>query len=89
MRILHFSDTDDDLQAVIAQVADDADVAVILRCDAPDAVLMSFDYYSSLMETVHLLSSPANAAHLAASLAQARNGKFHTRRLTDVPDTAA
>jgi antitoxin YefM len=55
--------------------------------DAPDAVVMSFDYYSSLMETVHLLSSPANAAHLATLLAQARAGKAQVRALIDTPDT--
>lgn len=42
----------------------------------------------SLMETVHLLSSPANAAHLAASLAQARAGQAQTRTLIDVPEAA-
>jgi antitoxin YefM len=40
---------------------------------------MSFDYYTSLMETVYLLDSPANAAHLAKSLVQARS----SRKLTD------
>lgn len=47
---------------------------VIARRNAPNAVVMSFDYYSSLMETMYLLGTPANAAHLAKSLAQARKG---------------
>jgi antitoxin YefM len=47
---------------------------------------MSFDYYSSLMETVHLLSSPANAAHLAKSLAQARTGQVQPRELIETED---
>jgi len=34
-----------------------------------DAVLMSLETFNSLMETVHLLSSPANATHLARSIA--------------------
>lgn len=86
MRIVNFSDARNSLRAVIDQVVDDADVTVIARRDAPDAVVMSFDYYSSLMETVHLLSSPANAAHLATSLAQARAGKVQVRALIDTPD---
>jgi antitoxin YefM len=69
MRIVNFSDARKSLRAVIDQVVADADVTVISRGNAPNAVVMSFDYYSSLMETVHLLSSPANAAHLAKSLA--------------------
>jgi antitoxin YefM len=89
MRIINFSDARNSLRAVIDQVVDDADVTVISRRDAPDAVVMSFDYYSSLMETVHLLSSPANAAHLARSLAQARAGQTRQRDLIDVSDAQA
>jgi antitoxin YefM len=35
---------------------------------APDAVVMSLNTFNGLMETVHLLKSPANAAHLARSV---------------------
>jgi antitoxin YefM len=86
MRIINFSDARNSLRAVIDQVVEDADVTVISRRDAPDAVVMSFDYYSSLMETVHLLSSPANAAHLAKSIEQARAGRSKQRDLIELPD---
>jgi antitoxin YefM len=86
MRIVNFSDARNSLRNVIDQVVADADVTVISRRDAPDAVVMSFDYYSSLMETVHLLSSPANAAHLAKSLAQARAGQVQPRELIETGD---
>lgn len=58
----------------------DADVTVISHRDAPDAVMMSLDHYSSLMETVRLLSSPANAAHLARSI----SGQAQHRDLIEV-----
>ncbi len=86
MRIINFTDARKSLRAVIDQVVEDADVTVISRRDAPDAVVMSFDHYSSLMETVHLLSSPANAAHLARSIAQARAGQSSRRQPIDVPE---
>ena len=86
MRIINFSDARGSLRAVIDQVVEDADVTVISRRDAPDAVVMSFDHYSSLMETVHLLSSPANAAHLARSIAQARAGGAGRRELIESPE---
>ena len=35
------------------------------RRDGADAVVMSFDHYQSVMETLHLVSSSANAAKLA------------------------
>lgn len=87
MRIINFSDARNSLRTVIDQVVADADVTVISRRDAPDAVVMSFDHYSSLMETVHLLSSPANVAHLAKSLAQARSGQAQHRGLIETPAT--
>lgn len=86
MRIINFSDARNSLRTVIDQVVEDADVTVISRRDAPDAVVMSFDYYSSLMETVHLLSSPANAAHLARSIAQARAGQAQSKELIEPED---
>lgn len=87
MRIINFSEARNSLRNVIDQVVEDADVTVISRRDAPDAVVMSFEYYSSLMETVHLLSSPANAAHLAKSIAQARAGEVKQRELLVPADT--
>ncbi|GAB3433020.1 type II toxin-antitoxin system prevent-host-death family antitoxin [Massilia solisilvae] len=86
MRIVSFSDARNNLRAVIDQVVEDADVTVIARRDAPDAVVMSLDQYNSLIETVHLLSSPANAAHLGKSIVQANAGQAKRRELVDVRD---
>jgi len=44
---------------------------------------MSLATFNSLMETVHLLKSPANAAHLARSIEQCRQGKVRARDLVD------
>ena len=81
MQTIHFSDARSNLKTVINRVVNDADVTLITRRDAPNAVLMSQAYYDSLMETVHLLRSPANAAHLERSIAQLRDGKACKREL--------
>lgn len=83
MRVINFSDARNRLKAVLDQVVDDADYTVISRRDAEDAVVMSLDQFNRLMETVHLLKSPANAAHLARSIEQYRSGKVETHKLTD------
>jgi len=83
MRIVNFSEARNSLKTVIDQVIDDADYTVIARRDAPDAVVMSLDTFNSLMETVHLLKSPANAAHLARSIQQYRQGKLIPQGLVD------
>jgi antitoxin YefM len=64
-------------------VVADADFAVITRRDAPDAVVMSLDTFNGIMETAHLLRSPANAAHLARSINQLRKGRIRARKLRD------
>lgn len=48
-----------------------------------DAVVMSLDSFNSLMETVHLLKSPANATHLVRSFEQYRKGKTKAQDLAD------
>lgn len=83
MRVVNFSEARNSLKSVIDQVTDDADFTVIARRDAPDAVVMSLDTFNSLMETVHLLKSPANAAHLARSIQQYRQGKTKPLDLVD------
>ncbi|MEE9395409.1 MAG: type II toxin-antitoxin system prevent-host-death family antitoxin, partial [Methylococcales bacterium] len=70
MRIVSFTEARNGLKGVLDQVVNDADCTVITRRDSEDAVVMSLEYYNSLMETVYLLRSPANAEHLNKSIEQ-------------------
>ena len=81
MRIITYSEARSSLKSVLDAVSDDADVTIISRRDGADAVVMSLDHYQSIMETMHLLSTPANAAHLAKSIAQHKAGKAVRREL--------
>jgi antitoxin YefM len=83
MRIISFSDARNKLKSVLDQVVSDADYTIISRRDADDAVVMSLDQFNRLMETVHLLKSPANAAHLEKSIKQYRSGKTKQQELVD------
>ncbi len=79
MRIVSFTEARNGLKSVLDQVVNDADCTVITRRDSQDAVVMSFEYYNSLMETVYLLKSPANAEHLRKSIEQFHQGKVRER----------
>lgn len=81
MKVVTFTEARNGLKGVLDGVVDDASVTVITRRDSEDAVVMSLDYYNSLMETVHLLKSPANAEHLNRSIAQYKAGKIAERDL--------
>ena len=82
MRVVNFSEARNSLKRVLDQVADDADYTIITRRNSANAVVMSLDIFNSLMETIHLLKSPANAAHLAKSIEQYKNGKVKEKELT-------
>ena len=73
----------DSLKALLDSVTDDADYAVVTRPDAKDAIVMSLDYFNSWTETIYLLKSPANAAHLRKSVAEHRAGKVVEKELID------
>ena len=81
MKIVTYSEARSALKTVLDNVHDDADVTIISRRDGADAVVMSLDHYQSIMATMHLLSTPANAAHLAKSIAQHKAGKAVKRSL--------
>ena len=83
MRVVNFTDARNRLKSILDQVVNDADYTVISRRDAEDAVVMSLDQFNGLMETVHLLKSPANTAHLAKSIKQYRTGEVENHRLVD------
>ena len=81
MRVPTYSEARSSLKAVLDQVHDDADITVISRRGGADAVVMSLDHYQSLMETMHLLSTPANAAALAKAVQQDKDGQAQRREL--------
>jgi antitoxin YefM len=83
MRVISFSDARNQFKKVIDQVVADCDVTIISRRDSEDAVVMSLDTYNSMMETFHLLKSPANLKHLEKSLGQYRKGQIKSKALVD------
>ena len=83
MRIISFSEVRNNFKTVLDKVINDADYTIISRLNADDAVVMSLDYFNSLMETVHLLKSPINAVHLEKSINQYRKGKVLERGLVN------
>jgi antitoxin YefM len=83
MRVVSFTEARNGLKTVLDNVVNDADTTIITRRDSEDAVVMSLDYYNSLMETVYLLKSPANAAHLAKSISQYKKGEHTQKNLMD------
>lgn len=75
MRAISYSEARDNLKSVIdAVVADRAPIAIV-RQRGEGAVLISQSEWEAMEETMHLMSSPANARELLASIAELDAGE--------------
>jgi len=64
-----------ELKKFLDSVELDNETLIIKRGAGKGAVMMSLEEYNSIMETLHLLSSKANADVLYESIQQMREGK--------------
>jgi antitoxin YefM len=71
------------LKKFLDNVENNNETLIIKRRKGKGAVMISLDEYNSLMETVHLLSSKANADRLYESIQQMKNGETVTSDLIE------
>jgi antitoxin YefM len=83
MAHVSYSELRNNLATYMDQVCDDRSPLVVTRQNARSVILMSEEDYEGLMETVHLLKSPANAARLLRSIKQADQGQSIERDLVE------
>lgn len=81
MNVTSYSDARENLKSVLDKAIDDMDVTLIHRRKGGNAVVMSEEYYNSLMETLYLLSTPSNARALERAIAQDRANQGIKREL--------
>ncbi|MBU2507907.1 MAG: type II toxin-antitoxin system Phd/YefM family antitoxin [Bacteroidetes bacterium] len=72
------------LKKFLDDVEQNNETLIIKRGLGKGAVLISLDEYNSIMETVHLLSSKANADRLYESINQMKKGEIVKNELIDV-----
>lgn len=65
------------------RVCDNHDPIIVTRRSGRNVVLVSQEDWNAIEETAYLLKSPANAARLRKSLANAKAGKTQIRELVD------
>ncbi|MCP4691250.1 MAG: type II toxin-antitoxin system prevent-host-death family antitoxin [Desulfobacterales bacterium] len=81
MNAVTFSNAGKQLSNIMEEVCDSHDPVIITRTDGSPVVMMSLEDYNAIEETMYLLRSPANAAHLRASIAEYEAGKYGEREL--------
>ncbi|MGB6395801.1 MAG: type II toxin-antitoxin system prevent-host-death family antitoxin [Bradyrhizobium sp.] len=89
MAHVSYSQLRNNLASYMDEVCDDRAPLIVTRQNARSVVLMSEEDYEGLMETVHLLKSPANAARLLRSINDAEQGKLTERELVEPAKTGS
>ena len=65
------------LEQLIHLAVQDMEPTIVVTGGGEKAVVISLDQFNSWQETLYLLSSPANAAHLRRSIAEVQAGEVY------------
>lgn len=76
MQAVFYSQARNNLRAIINKVCDDFDEYIITTKDDKSAVILSYEEYSAMKETMYLLSSKNNRDRLNDAVEQIENLKF-------------
>ena len=83
MKTITYDVFSQDVDAAMDEVEKTGAEYKISRRNHEPLVLLTAKNYNSLLETLHILSSPANADMLRLSMQQAKNGQFTEVDLDD------
>lgn len=81
MQAVTLKDAKRNLLRLVEQVLADAEPRIVVTDKGQQVVVMPLDEFNSWKETLYLLASPANAAHLRRSIAEAESGRSEKREL--------
>ena len=76
MQAVFYSQARNNLREIINKVCDDFDEYIIITKVELSVVLISYEEYSSMKETIYLLSSKNNRDRLNNAVEQIENSKF-------------
>lgn len=82
MQAVTLKDAKKNLPRLVEQVLEDAEPRIVVTDQGGQVVMMPLDEFNSWNETRYLLASPANAAHLRRSIAEAEAGCAEERELS-------
>ena len=71
------------LKKYLDNIEENNETLIIKRNSGKGTVLISLEEYNSMMETMHLLSSKANADRLYESIQQMNDGQAETKDLIE------
>jgi antitoxin YefM len=81
MQAVFYSQARNNLREIINKVCDDFDEYVITTKDDKSVVILSYEEYSAMKETMYLLSSKNNRDRLNDAIEQIENLQFTKREI--------
>ena len=79
-----YSQARENLATILDQVTSNREIAIIKRRGREDVALVSADELSGLLETAHLLRSPANAKRLLTAIRRSQSKNLPTSTLEEL-----
>jgi len=83
MRTVMFSKAREELAGLLDEVSNDRVAVEIVRRNKPSAILIDKDEYEGMLETLHLMSTPANAKRLMEAIENVKEGKVESHDLIE------
>lgn len=81
MKAANYTEFRTGLKKYLDEVENNNETLIIKRSTGKGTVLISLDEYNSIIETMHLLSSKANADRLYESINQVKEGRVVRKKL--------
>ena len=82
-RVTNYTEARRNLKSFMDAAVDDRVTVVITRTRGDPVIMMAKSEYDAMMETVHLLRSPRNAARLREGIADIEAGKTINAMVVD------
>jgi len=83
MDVLNYSDARAQFKGVMDRAINDKQEVIVTRKKGEAVVVVSLETWNAISETLHLLSSPRNAARLRSSIAQLDADQGQERELIE------
>lgn len=83
MQTISYTEARNRLASILEMASRDREPITITRNGAGTVVLLAAEEYAAMEETLHLLSTPANAERLREGLADYASGKLQEGALCD------
>ncbi|MCO6497656.1 MAG: type II toxin-antitoxin system prevent-host-death family antitoxin [Chitinophagaceae bacterium] len=83
MKIVNYSDFRSRLAENLNMVNEDNEIVIVSRTKGKSVVVMDFDEYNSILETLHLTSTTTNRERLTAAIDEMNKGGGKKQKLIE------